>query len=53
MSIVRLTQDLTQGFTAWRRYRAAVRQLSDLDDRILRDIGLTRGQIRGVVDNGR
>ena len=44
---------LLQGFTAWRRYRLAVRQLGDLDDRALRDIGLTRSQIRKAAFYGR
>ena len=45
--------NLVRGFAAWRRYRAAVHQLADLDDRALRDIGLTRGQIRKAALNGR
>ncbi len=44
---------LMQGLAAWRRHRAAVHQLADLDDRALRDIGLTRGQIRKAVLYGR
>ena len=44
---------LMQGFAAWRRHRIAVRQLADLDDRALRDIGLTRGEIRTAVLHGR
>ena len=44
---------LMQGLAAWRRYRVAVHQLADLDDRALRDIGLTRGQIRKVAASGR
>ncbi|MBV8839866.1 MAG: DUF1127 domain-containing protein [Alphaproteobacteria bacterium] len=45
--------NLLKGFAAWRRYRSAVHQLADLDDRALRDIGLTRGQIRKVAAFGR
>jgi uncharacterized protein YjiS (DUF1127 family) len=45
---------LIQAFAAWRQYRAAVRQLADLDDRALRDIGVQRSQIesavRGMID---
>lgn len=44
---------LMQGFAAWRRYRIAVRQLADLDDRTLRDIGLNRTQIRQAALHGR
>lgn len=44
---------LMQGFAAWRRYRSAVRQLSDLDDRTLRDIGLNRAQIQRAALHGR
>jgi len=45
--------NLLKGFATWRRYRAAVHQLADLDDRALRDIGLTRGQIRKAAAFGR
>ena len=44
---------LLQGFAAWRRYRIGVRQLAELDDRALRDIGLTRGQVRNAALFGR
>ena len=44
---------LVQGFAAWRRYRIAVRQLADLDDRSLRDIGLNRTQIQQAALHGR
>lgn len=43
--------------TLWRRFRAALRrraavaELSGLDDRMLADIGLSRGQIRAAVDS--
>jgi uncharacterized protein YjiS (DUF1127 family) len=36
---------LISAFASWRRYRSAVRQLADLDDRSLRDIGLNRADI--------
>ena len=39
-------------FAAWRRYRAAVRQLSDLDERTLRDIGLNRADIKRAAWSG-
>jgi uncharacterized protein YjiS (DUF1127 family) len=38
--------NLIRAFAAWRRYRSAVQQLADLDDRTLADIGLNRTQIR-------
>jgi uncharacterized protein YjiS (DUF1127 family) len=44
---------LMQAFTAWRRYRIAVRQLAELDDRTLRDIGLNRSQIQRAALDGR
>ena len=39
-------------FASWRRYRAAVRQLADLDDRALSDIGLNRTDIRRAAWSG-
>jgi uncharacterized protein YjiS (DUF1127 family) len=36
-------------FIAWRTERAAVAQLQMLSDRTLKDIGLTRSQIRSAV----
>jgi len=44
---------LIRGFAAWRQYRIAVRQLAELDDRSLADIGLNRTQIRQVAWHGR
>lgn len=44
---------LIQGFAAWRRYRKAIQQLSELDDRTLEDIGVNRTQIRQVALHGR
>jgi uncharacterized protein YjiS (DUF1127 family) len=44
---------LVRGFAAWRQYRAAVRELAHLDDRTLRDIGLTRSDIHRAALNGR
>ena len=37
-------------FRSWRRRRAAVRELEALDDRLLDDIGLQRGNIRKAVE---
>ena len=43
---------LIGAFASWRRYRAAVRQLADLDDRALSDIGLSRTDIKRAARNG-
>ena len=44
---------MIRAFAAWRRYRSAVQQLADLDDRTLADIGLNRTQIRQAARHGR
>jgi len=44
---------LIRGFAAWRRYRNAVRELAQLDERTLRDIGLNRTQIQQAALHGR
>lgn len=44
---------MIRALAEWRRNRIAVRQLAELDDRILRDIGLNRTQIKQVVLHGR
>ena len=36
---------IAEKLTAWRRYREAVRELSQLTDRELEDIGIRRGDI--------
>ncbi len=38
------------GWQQWQERRAAIRSLSALDDRLLRDIGLTRDDIRWAID---
>lgn len=40
---------LSEKLTAWRRYRDAVKELSQLTDRELNDIGLRRGEIEDAV----
>jgi uncharacterized protein YjiS (DUF1127 family) len=44
---------LIRAIAAWRRYRTAVKELAQLDDRILADIGLNRTQIRQAARHGR
>lgn len=44
---------LFHAFHAGHQRRAAIRQLRDLDDKSLRDIGLGRGEIEHVVRFGR
>jgi uncharacterized protein YjiS (DUF1127 family) len=44
---------LIRSFATWRRYRTAVQQLSQFDDRTLADIGLNRTQIRRAAWHGR
>jgi uncharacterized protein YjiS (DUF1127 family) len=40
---------ISEKLTAWRRYREAVRELSQLSDRELIDIGIRRGDIEYIV----
>jgi len=40
---------LTEKLASWRRYRDAVRELSQLSDRELDDIGIRRGDIPFVA----
>jgi uncharacterized protein YjiS (DUF1127 family) len=40
---------ISEKLSAWRRYRDAVRELSQLSDRELSDIGIRRGDIETVV----
>lgn len=40
---------ISEKLAAWRRYREAVRELTQLSDRELSDIGIRRGDIEHVV----
>jgi uncharacterized protein YjiS (DUF1127 family) len=40
---------ISEKLAAWRRYREAVRELSQLSDRELDDIGIRRGDIENIV----
>jgi uncharacterized protein YjiS (DUF1127 family) len=49
-SILRTVLEPLRRFRTWRDRRLAARDLERLDDRLLADIGLDRGQIRFVID---
>jgi uncharacterized protein YjiS (DUF1127 family) len=40
---------ITEKLNAWLRYREAVKELSQLSDRELNDIGIRRGDIEFIV----
>ena len=40
---------ISEKLNAWRRYREAVRELSQLTDRELADIGIRRGDIDDIA----
>jgi uncharacterized protein YjiS (DUF1127 family) len=40
---------ISEKLTAWRKYRDAVRELSQLSDHELDDIGIPRGDIEYIV----
>ena len=42
-------KSISEKLQAWRRYRDAVRELSQLSDRELADIGIRRGDIEYIV----
>ncbi len=42
-------KSISEKLAAWRRYREAVRELSQLTDRELSDIGIRRGEIETIV----
>ena len=43
------SKTIAEKLAAWRRYRDAVRELSQLNDRELSDIGIRRGDIEFIV----
>ncbi len=49
-AILRLGLAPFRRLRAWRSHRLAIRELERLDDHLLADIGLDRGQIRYVVE---
>jgi uncharacterized protein YjiS (DUF1127 family) len=40
---------ISEKLTAWRKYRDAMRELSQLSNRELDDIGIRRGDIENIV----
>ena len=42
-------KSIAEKLSAWRRYRDAVRELSQMSDRDLCDIGIRRGDIETIV----
>ena len=42
-------KSIVHWFEAWRRYRSAVTELSQLDERDLAELGMTREEIREVA----
>ncbi len=49
-TIVGAVAVLEQRFTHWNKRRKAIAELSGLSDHILRDIGISRGEIGAAVD---
>ena len=44
-----LTAKLIRWFRAWTRYRQSLRELAQLDDRELADIGISRSEIQDIA----
>jgi uncharacterized protein YjiS (DUF1127 family) len=42
-------KSISTRFTAWRRYRASIKELSQLTDRELNDLGICRADIEATV----
>ena len=43
-------RQVMSGVSHWLERRRTIHELAGLDDRMLRDIGLARGEVRAVVD---
>jgi len=50
--VARTISAMVEGFKAYRQYNRAYRELTALDDRQLRDIGITRSMISSVAITG-
>lgn len=48
--LARLAERFGQAYGRWQRRRVGLRTLQSLDDRLLSDIGIARGDIRRVVE---
>ena len=44
-----MLQTIASTLNGWRRYREAVRELSQLSDRELQDIGISRADIESIA----
>ena len=42
-------KDIAARFNAWRRYRLSIRELSQLTDRELNDLGILRADIEAIA----
>ena len=49
-AVAELVEYTVDALRAWRQRRAAIADLSRLDDRLLNDIGIDRNEIRAVVN---
>lgn len=49
MTTMTTFKSISDKLASWRRYREAVRELSQLTDRELSDIGIRRGEIETIV----
>lgn len=49
-AVAELVANTVDAVRRWRRRRAAIAELSRLDDRLLNDIGIDRNEIRAVVN---
>ncbi len=49
-AVAELVKNTVDAVRAWRQRRAAIAELSRLNDRLLNDIGIDRNEIRAVVN---